>query len=86
MITGAGMVMVVVFLSLLISPLQVMKTMAIGLSFAVLVDTWVVRSLLVPATISVLGRYAYWPWRLAEKASRDDVAPVLAQRRYQEED
>ncbi|MCL4496423.1 MAG: MMPL family transporter [Firmicutes bacterium] len=86
MITGAGMVMVVVFLSLLISPLQVMKTMAIGLSFAVLVDTWVVRSLLVPATISVLGRYAYWPWSLAEKASRDDVAPVLAQRRYQEED
>ncbi len=83
MITGAGMVMVVAFLSLLISPLEVMKTLAIGLSFAVLVDTWIVRSFLVPATIVVLGRQAYWPWRMPEKSSggEDD-----SRRRYQEQD
>ncbi len=62
MITGAGMIMVVVFLALLVSPLEVMKTIAIGLTFAVLMDTWVVRTLLVPSITVLLGRFAYWPW------------------------
>jgi RND superfamily putative drug exporter len=62
MITGAGMIMVVVFLALLVSPLEVMKTISIGLTFAVLMDTWVVRTLLVPSITVLLGRYAYWPW------------------------
>ncbi len=86
MITGAGMVMVVVFLSLLISPLQVMKTLAIGLSFAILVDTWIVRSFLVPAAISVLGRHAYWPWRIPQKSSCDTRDGNLSAERYQEEE
>ncbi len=68
MITGAGMIMVVVFLALLISPLQVMKTLGIGLSFAVLADTWIVRSLLVPSTTTLLGRLGFWPWRAHERA------------------
>ncbi len=63
MITGAGMIMVVVFLALLISPLEIMKTLGIGLSFAVLADTWVVRSLLVPSATALLNRYGFWPWR-----------------------
>ncbi|NMP22465.1 MMPL family transporter [Sulfobacillus harzensis] len=63
MITGAGMIMVVVFLALLISPLQIMKTLGIGLSFAVLADTWVVRSLLVPSATALFGKYGFWPWR-----------------------
>ncbi len=62
MITGAGMIMVIVFLALLVSPLEVMKTISIGLTFAVLMDTWVVRTLLVPSITVLLGRYAYWPW------------------------
>ncbi len=64
MITGAGMIMVVVFLALLISPLQIMKTLGVGLSFAVLADTWIVRSLLVPSTTVLFGRYGFWPWRM----------------------
>lgn len=63
MITGAGMVMVVVFLALLVSPLQIMKTLGIGLSFAVLADTWIVRSLLLPSTTTLLGRFGFWPWK-----------------------
>ncbi|PSR24929.1 MAG: MMPL family transporter, partial [Sulfobacillus benefaciens] len=62
MITGAGMIMVIVFLALLVSPLEVMKTISIGLTFAVLMDTWVVRTLLVPSITVLLGRHAYWPW------------------------
>lgn len=73
MITGAGMIMVIVFISLLISPLAVMKTLALGLTFAVLMDTWIVRSLMVPSITVLLGRLAYWPWggpkRLGQKSS-----------------
>ncbi|WP_028962115.1 MMPL family transporter [Sulfobacillus thermosulfidooxidans] len=85
MITGAGMIMVVVFLALLISPLQVMKTLAIGLSFAVLIDTWVVRSLLVPATITLLNTKAYWPWHCS-KTVPTDQEPRTLPGQYQEEE
>ena len=84
MITGAGMIMVVVFLALLISPLQVMKTLALGLSFAVLVDTWIVRSFLVPAMITLLGRRAYWPWRIPPMAPASDS--LDSRFMYQDED
>jgi RND superfamily putative drug exporter len=63
MITGAGMIMVIVFIALLLSALEVMKTLGIGLTAAILLDTWLVRSLLVPGSITVLGRFAFWPNR-----------------------
>ena len=62
MITGAGMIMVVVFLALIKSPLEIMQTLAIGMTGAILLDTWVVRSLLVPGSIALLDRFAFWPW------------------------
>ncbi|MCY0881373.1 MAG: MMPL family transporter, partial [Firmicutes bacterium] len=63
MITGAGLIMVAVFLSLLISPMEIIRTLSIGLSVAILFDTWIVRTLLVPTSIALMGRWAYWPWR-----------------------
>jgi uncharacterized membrane protein YdfJ with MMPL/SSD domain len=63
MITGAGMIMVVVFVALILSPLEIMKTLAIGMTAAILLDTWLVRSLLVPGSVVVLGRWAFWPFR-----------------------
>lgn len=76
MITGAGMIMVVVFLSLLISPLQVMKTLAVGLSFAVLADTWIVRTLLIPSVSVLLNQWAFWPWKPhAVPSERNRKAP-----------
>ncbi|MCY0900402.1 MAG: MMPL family transporter [Firmicutes bacterium] len=71
MITGAGMIMVIVFLALLISPLQVMKTIGVGLSFAVLADTWLVRSLLVPSTTVLLNRLSFWPWKPVKVVRQD---------------
>lgn len=63
MITGAGMIMVVVFIALLLSPLEIMKTLAIGLTSAILLDTWIVRSFLVPGNMVAIGRSAFWPSR-----------------------
>ena len=70
MITGAGLLMVVAFGALLLSPLQLMRTLALGLSIAILLDTWVVRALLVPTSVALLGRLAWWPWGLRAAARR----------------
>ena len=62
MITGAGLVMVVVFIVLLTSPLEILQTLAIGMTAAILLDTWIVRSFLIPGIIALFGRAAFWPW------------------------
>jgi uncharacterized membrane protein YdfJ with MMPL/SSD domain len=61
MIAGAGLIMVAVVAALLVSPFEILQTLAIGLVSAVVLDTLVVRTFLVPATISLLGRHAFWP-------------------------
>ena len=61
MITGAGMIMVAVFVALFVSPLEIMKTLAIGMTAAILLDTWVVRTFMVPASVAILDRLAFWP-------------------------
>jgi len=62
MITGAGMTLCVVFVALLLSPLEIMQMLAVGMTTAILLDTWIVRTLLVPGSIALLGRFAFWPW------------------------
>ena len=62
MITGAGLIMVTVFIVLLTSPLEVLQTLGIGMSAAILLDTWIVRTFLVPGITTLLGRLAFWPW------------------------
>lgn len=62
MITGAGLIMTVVFAALLVSPLQIMRTLGLGLAAAILLDTWIVRTVLVPASIALLGPAAFWPF------------------------
>jgi uncharacterized membrane protein YdfJ with MMPL/SSD domain len=62
MITGAGLIMIVVFAALLVSPLQIMRTLGLGLAAAILLDTWVVRTVLVPASIALLNGAAFWPF------------------------
>jgi len=69
--------MVVAFASLLLSPLQLLRTMALGMSAAILLDTWIVRTCLVPTSIALLGRAAWWPFGLAG-ARRVDPAVEAA--------
>ena len=61
MITGAGLIMVAVVAALLVSPFEILQTLAIGLVSSVLLDTLIVRTFLVPAAVTLLGRHAFWP-------------------------
>lgn len=56
---GAG-IMVVVALGFALEPDVVVKQMGVGLAAAVLLDATVVRLVLVPATMTMLGAYAWW--------------------------
>ncbi len=67
MITGAGLVMVVVFIVLVTSPLGVLQTLGLGMTVAILLDTWVVRTFLIPGMTALLGQAAFWPWRPASR-------------------
>jgi putative drug exporter of the RND superfamily len=59
-ITAAAAIMVVVFGSFMAEPDRVMKLMGTGLAAAILLDATVVRMLLVPATMELLGDRNWW--------------------------
>ena len=63
-ITSAGIVLASTFSALAIIPLVFLAEIAFIVAFGVLMDTTVVRSLLVPAFAYDLGRRIWWPSRL----------------------
>lgn len=73
MITGAGLLIVVVFAALITSKLEIMQALGIGLTTAILLDTWVVRTFLVPSSVALWGRFAFWPWGM--KSPPPDSSP-----------
>jgi len=60
-VTSAATVMVLVFGVFALMPLLDMKEMGIGLAAAILIDATIVRAVLLPATMKLLGR---WNWYL----------------------
>ncbi len=60
-VTSAAVVMVFVFSVFATMPIVDMKEMGIGLAAAILIDATIVRAVLLPATMKLLGR---WNWYL----------------------
>jgi putative drug exporter of the RND superfamily len=59
-ITSAAAVMIVIFGAFAFAQLLVIKEVGLGLAVAVLVDATLIRALLVPATMRLLGRWNWW--------------------------
>lgn len=59
-ITAAALIIVVVFTGFVFGKLLVIKEVGFSLAVAVLIDATLVRMLLVPATMTLLGRYNWW--------------------------
>jgi RND superfamily putative drug exporter len=59
-ITAAAAIMVAVFLSIVIAPNVSTKQIGLGLAVAILIDATVVRLVLVPAVMELLGRANWW--------------------------
>ncbi|MEU3725317.1 MMPL family transporter [Streptomyces sp. NPDC031705] len=64
-ITSAGVVLAATFAALMVIPLAFLVQIAFIVAFGVLLDTLVVRSLLVPALVIDIGPRSWWPSSLA---------------------
>lgn len=65
-ITAAGITLAASFGMLALVPLRQFRELAFVMAFGVLLDALVVRSLLVPSVLTLLGRLSAWPRRLPE--------------------
>ena len=80
LITAAAAIMICVFGSFVLSDLRVLKLIGFGLAFAVFIDATVVRLVLVPATMELLGDRNWWFPKMLEWVPRIHIegsaAPV----------
>jgi len=73
LITAAAAVMISVFASFVLSDLRVLKLVGFGLAFAVFIDATVVRLVLVPATMELLGDRNWWFPKALERLPKVQV-------------
>ena len=59
-VTAAAAIMIAVFAAFVPSPMVFLKVIGVGMAAAILIDATVVRMLLVPAVMQLLGRAAWW--------------------------
>jgi RND superfamily putative drug exporter len=68
-ITGAGIVLAGTFSALAVLPLVILTQIGFIVAFGVLLDTFLVRSVIVPAAVIDIGRRVWWPSALARPRS-----------------
>ena len=84
-ITSAALLVVIVFAGFAAGEIVALKELGVGLAVAVAVDATVVRSLLVPATMKLMGRWNWWPGRRSEPVPGPgigDLVPDNAERAH----
>ena len=59
-ITGAALIMVTVFAAFALADTITIKSIGVGMAIAVLVDATIIRVLVVPATMRLMGRWNWW--------------------------
>lgn len=59
-VTGAAIIMVAVFGGFVLADITMLKSLGFGLAIAVLLDATIVRGVLVPTTMSLMGRWNWW--------------------------
>jgi RND superfamily putative drug exporter len=60
-VTSAGIILAGTFAAMMTAPLQVLLQVGAAVAMGVLLDTFIVRSLLVPALTAVFGDWSWWP-------------------------
>jgi RND superfamily putative drug exporter len=76
-ITSAAAIVVVVTASFVSADVIIIKALGLGIALAVLIDATIVRALLVPATMRLMGR---WNWWMPEWIDRRLPGASLAER------
>src|SRR5438093_1998927 len=78
LITGAAAIMVGVFVAFALADVVIIKSVGLGLAIAVALDATLVRALVVPATMRLLGRANWWaPWRFRRAVRLEPVSATM---------
>ncbi len=75
LVTSAALILFLAFVSLASGPETEIKVLATGLAAGIILDATVIRALLVPAVVSLFGRWNWWLPRLPARLLR--VEPSL---------
>lgn len=68
-ITSAGLILAGTFAALMVAEVESLVQMGFATTVGILLDTFVVRSLLVPSLATLLGRHNWWPSRRSRAAA-----------------
>jgi uncharacterized protein (DUF2267 family) len=79
-VTAAGLALAASFVLLAIVPLRSFREFAFVMAAGILIDTFVVRSLLVPALTALFGERAWWPGRRVRRPEASDVLDAVGGR------
>jgi RND superfamily putative drug exporter len=82
LVTTAALVLIISFISLMTSKDLTVRIFATGMAAAILLDATVVRMLLVPAIISILGRWSWWmpDWAHAVVSGGEPIGRLEAEK------
>lgn len=68
-ITAAALILAIVFGSFVTSSVTSVKLLGFGIAAAILIDATIIRAILVPATMKLLGKYNWWAPKIIKKIS-----------------
>jgi putative drug exporter of the RND superfamily len=75
LVTSAALILFLAFVSLASGPETEIKVLATGLAAGILLDATVIRALLVPAVVSLFGRWNWWLPQLPARLLRVEPSP-----------
>ncbi len=75
-VSSAALIMLVVFSVFGASKLQIIKSVGVGLALAVLLDATLIRLLLLPAAMQLMGRWNWWTPSFGIGRGRSSPVPI----------
>jgi trehalose monomycolate/heme transporter len=75
-ITGAALTLVVVVAALAFTEVSFVKQVGVGLAIAILVDATIVRMLLLPASMQLMGKYNWWSPRFLKRSVKSSATTL----------
>jgi len=81
LVTSAAVILFLAFVSLASGPETEVKVLATGLAAGILLDATIIRALLVPAMVSLFGRWNWWLPRMPARLLRVPPSPSVKPKR-----
>lgn len=63
-ISSAGLILAATFLVLATMPIYELKLFGFMMAVGILMDTFIVRPLMIPATLALLRKWSFWPQKI----------------------